>query len=522
MNYWKLTSLLLFVALVLSVVYRPTMNVSTQDFVGRSPCSYMVFQVGTTTHAQDCETGATLVSSRNGVAVVQDAVGNLTSGGSIFLSPDISVDGQITITHSNITIFSNQKIQYITDTPFIRQIKIDASANYIVNIKIMGVATQELNFYANGNYIMAVDVVDCGIFKDTTYHGIIFQGDGSSNGWIDNVVVDKSVLTNYQGGDGATWGIVTWSHVRFVTQIVFTSDEFNNFGSDETMFLCRGDAQPDWVSISQSKLYTHAGTTGVRIFYQLTPTQTDYPVGFYFVYTNNILEAHTPVIFIEAQTLNNTRNMRLVAKVTGSGFSEDPGKLITFMVSADTDWGDGSLGPNLIVFEDNFPLGNSGIFTMGNLPSESSIKQVIVGNSPLLISLPVSSSYVPIVTNLYSENDTSWTTIWEFQRFNTSEYQNVKIYFGYSLVQSGSGTYGVYLRLCDAGTGTNPISPSCTPIAYANATASLAQGGRYVGWTGDISSYMPSGDHVYFVQAKVESGGTIGVENAELEVVQYA
>jgi hypothetical protein len=350
-------------------------------------CAALVFSDGTQTYWQSCDTGALLFHSTDSSAVLNDIIGNLTGGGTIYLRESVNVDGLVTINHSFISLVSDQKFTVLdtSGTPYIRQIKIDSSSAAIHGITIRGLRVKELHLYANGRGIIGVSVTNSAIMKDGTYHGLILQGDGTENGFIDQVSVRDSVLVHIDGTDGATWGLITYTNVRDVTGILFDGDEFEGYLSTQTMFLCKGDSQPDQLTVRNSKFYTDTGTSGVRIFYQLTPT-VSYLVGFYAKFDDNTIEAHTDMTFFEAQTHSGTYEYRLGLQVTNNQWYASSGKTITFMQVAETDWGS---APDenypYIVFSGNAGSVNAtslGGFRLGTLPSPYSVQALIANNAP--------------------------------------------------------------------------------------------------------------------------------------------
>jgi len=77
------------ISIILLFVVAAIPQTVAQTYVGIIPCSYQIFIVSGITYAQNCgagpNTGALLFKSVNASAVISDAIGNLTSGGSIFI-----------------------------------------------------------------------------------------------------------------------------------------------------------------------------------------------------------------------------------------------------------------------------------------------------------------------------------------------------------------------------------------------------------------------------------------------------
>ena len=67
--------------------------------VGTNPCSYQIFIISATTYAQSCNGGGILDQSTDAAGVIDDAIGNLTSGGKIFIHA-----GTYTLTTTRINL----------------------------------------------------------------------------------------------------------------------------------------------------------------------------------------------------------------------------------------------------------------------------------------------------------------------------------------------------------------------------------------------------------------------------------
>jgi hypothetical protein len=90
-------------------------NVQAQSYFGVLPCSYQIFMISSTTYAQSCNGGAILDESTDAAGVIDDAIGNLTGGGKIFIHAGIYTltTARIILGANNVASIGTQSVNNI-------------------------------------------------------------------------------------------------------------------------------------------------------------------------------------------------------------------------------------------------------------------------------------------------------------------------------------------------------------------------------------------------------------------------
>jgi hypothetical protein len=136
---------------------------------------------------------------------------------------------------------------------WIKKLTIDATSNNIQNIELKNLVIKELQFYANGHYIIACSVEDCCIVKDNTWHGVVIQGDGTTNGWMDSLHFTRCYFDII--GTNTSWGGATWVNCQFITEIYFSDCTFDIGQVGMSVFKFRGDGAADSVFVLNPRIY---------------------------------------------------------------------------------------------------------------------------------------------------------------------------------------------------------------------------------------------------------------------------
>ena len=398
-------------------------------------------------------------NSTSGLTVLQACVDNFTSYGSIYIKPPFVADGQVTVTTNYTSIVADGKPKdYDSGEVRIRQIKLDATDGELRGFYMAGIATRELHYFANDTNRITESVVErCAIYKTSTYHGIIFEGDGTSDGFIDSIMIRDSVLT-HSGEDGDTWGLVTYKGVKYLTQVTFESCNFRGYGSDQTYFLIDGAADNDWTLVHNCKFFHMGGSSGIAIFRQLTPTQNDYGCSNNVRFMDNTVEAHDPLTWFVIDAKGSYWRTEFDYKIHNNRLAGSETPVIINCTTSD-------LGSDKAKLEF---VGNSGrdITSLGDLPAHNSLSSTFVsGNECYMIgeiSNPVSGSYITDEGNAGIADNTTYTN-----------HLSTKM-----IVMQDGGTFDVYvdgsLALDDVNQGTVIVSTGQTyRIDHDGAMTSL-------------------------------------------------
>ena len=335
--------------------------------------SYIVETDGTQTWMTNCSTGQRDATGTDADEISNWALGNLTSGGVVYLKPDVSVDGEVTLSNGNITIKSDLIGYNQYSLPHIRELTINSSSQAIEGIKLQGLTIEELTFHADGNEITNVRVSDCAIRKTSTYHGVIFQGDGTTSGWMNEILFDRCHF-KAGGQDGDTWGVVTWNNVQMVTEVRFRDCAFETYQSNNTFFLCTGTGQPDSVFLDNPRIYTDTGTENIYVFRQQNRTVAEYKTGFAVSWSGGRIEAHTPITILRTDD-STVYGVRLRFTVQGVVFGMGAGSTLTAIDNQNSKW---ATPFNYITWKDNVCGRNVGTFSLGTLPTASSTFEISI------------------------------------------------------------------------------------------------------------------------------------------------
>lgn len=278
--------------------------------------------------------------STNATTVVNYALGNMTTGGTLLLSPDVAVAGIVTISYKNTAIVASEfkGMESGADwyyTPYITTINIDSSGTELRNIYISGLCTKQLKFNANGNAISNVKVQNVAFRPSGAANekGIIFTGASLINYvefvdcWIYDLY-DQSVdalgaisfqqttlpgsgqyyftRLHYKAGTDSTT-MCAWGSAARIDQVcVFDQlDHVVNGHNGHKIFYFKQGSKQYWLKVTNSgfeehqsvTMFTidagHAGATQKRwiTFAGNTATCGDDPAYTLTLITNNAVEA---------------------------------------------------------------------------------------------------------------------------------------------------------------------------------------------------------------------------------------
>ena len=196
--------------------------------------SYIVFQDGSLTKMKNGTSGQIDAYSTNASRIINWACGNLTSGGVIFLKDLGYVDGQVIIDQSDITLMTDKVAgSTISEGTWITQVKIDSTSENVDNIRIQGLSMRELFIYANVHWIQNIKVIDCAVFPNATYHGIIFGSNGPNTVWQFTNFIHFERCWFYCYGGATTWGLTTFINITLSTDFYYDSCVWQMFSGTE-------------------------------------------------------------------------------------------------------------------------------------------------------------------------------------------------------------------------------------------------------------------------------------------------
>lgn len=334
---------------------------------------YVMYKDGPTYYADHCLGSGIDYDGTNSVTVLQSVLDDgIPDGGVVYLKKDVEVDGQVTIKNSNTTILSNLYVVSPTVLPAIRQIKLDASSGALTGIRLQGLYIRELDIASTGNYIRNVSVDQCYFAKNATYHGIIFEGDGTSSGWQDHIIFNQCYLT-LGGGESNTWGLVTWKNVIWVTSIHFTECSFATYGDNNVFFLVLGTGQAQGVNVTNGKFYTDTATAGVELFHVNARTLAGSATGLYANWIGGQFESHTPITYLNVDN-SVALALQLRFMATNVWLNPSTGTTATICNNANANWHATS---NAFIFSDNYHMG-AGTLALGTLPTAAATMKIKV------------------------------------------------------------------------------------------------------------------------------------------------
>lgn len=288
--------------------------------------------------------------STGGVIYLQGGSSNMSTG----------VPGtEVVINKTNVSIISDRRLYSNSCYPHICKLKLDATSADVRGVILEGLHLQQLHLYSNGHAVREVTVRNCEINQNNTYHGVIFEGDGSDSGWVNEVTfVDcKFDLAS----TGNTWGIVTLSTVKRVTEVRFIRPNFTNFTSTTAYFFVLKDgAQCHSMYFDAPRIYTQTSCTST-MFYNHSNT-SGYTCGWNVYWYGGRFELHAGCTLIEIPA--STNGLQLWFHMSGCSYSTGAGTLTLFNIT-NANWDNYMNGLSLIGnrFPDSISIGtfpNSG------------------------------------------------------------------------------------------------------------------------------------------------------------------
>jgi len=209
--------------------------------------------------------------STNATTVVNNALGNMTSGGTLYLSPDIAVTGVVTISYPNVAIVASEYRGMESGgtwyyTPYITTINIDSTSRTVVNIYISGICTKQIKLNAVTNAISNVKIENVGLRPSgsTNEKGIIFAG----NALINYVEFVDCWMMDYYDQTADSLGAISFQSTANVGSGQYFFTRFHYKGMDDTtMCAWATGARIDQVLVFDQLDHVINGHTGHKVFY---------------------------------------------------------------------------------------------------------------------------------------------------------------------------------------------------------------------------------------------------------------
>jgi len=335
--------------------------------------NYEVIKGGTSTDA-----GKIVYGPQKALNCLQWAHDNASGGDVIYIKAPFYADGQFVISKSHISIISDVRVFYdytigYTESVWVRQIQIDASSSKICAIKLEGIGTRELHLYANGNAIENVDFVEGAIYSDDTYHGVIFEGDGTLNGWMDHIVFWSCIFRC--SATGTTWGTINWVHCLGQTWHIFDKCVFNCYGSTSRMlFHVAEDGKVDYLYIDTPRIYNESPLTII----QIDTRNADYGIGIsHMSWTAGAVEGHHDYTILKADA--SAGDVYMDGVIADAQFIAASGRTSTIMNMPNNFWYNGK---QMVDFHDNTFCG-AGTWTLGTPVKSNRIDLLLHNNKGL-------------------------------------------------------------------------------------------------------------------------------------------
>jgi hypothetical protein len=220
-----------------------------------------------------------VINGSNNVAQLNLAIANALAGDAIMIvGDDVYFDGDF-ILDKAISILTPkscfQDSGAVSDASdiWIRKLTVTNAAASIHNVHLKGFNTHELMLYANGQYLEDFTFENIGIFRDGAgiYKGLILKGDGTTDGWMNNILLNNCHLSNYSGvDDGLTFGIVNFQNTRMLTELRFNHPTLvlsADAGDPQTVFYLQDDADVDSMFLNQPRIINSSNAAPQHIVY---------------------------------------------------------------------------------------------------------------------------------------------------------------------------------------------------------------------------------------------------------------
>lgn len=167
------------------------------------PATFIIDQSGSYARMWYGANSTLAFNSTNGLAVLQSAVDNLTSGGRIIVKSGFSSSGELVVTQSNIQIEGESRVINIG------RLLINSTSAPVTDDTFINLGVTMITFYAKSNPISTItfdsDIVTAA--ATTTSEGIVFTGEDT--GETHTIWFNKCYF--YDGGQSARKGFFSWT-----------------------------------------------------------------------------------------------------------------------------------------------------------------------------------------------------------------------------------------------------------------------------------------------------------------------
>lgn len=203
------------------------------------------------------------------------------------------------------------------------------TAPCLQNVRLDNLVVSELHIVAATNFVRSLQFNNLAIAIRTGYHGVWIEGDGTSNGWIDDIKFDSPFFASDASIDGANWGMVSFNNTRQMTEVRFDKPEFEGGGDGtaQTVFMCQNNAAVDSLFVTEPRFFYDAAITSMTVFYVKAPINAYLSSNFYL--SGGRSECHTNSVFLYYEPTSNERSMNV--KNFGTTWQCDGGKTYTVL-----------------------------------------------------------------------------------------------------------------------------------------------------------------------------------------------